>query len=138
MAETIDSFLGFGIVRPFVRDAADFASAGGFTLVRSCVGQVLGTRAKSERSMGEVPWRNLGSKLHLLRHRKGPIVDEMARFYAREALGIWEPRVEVVQITTELNRSTRARNILTRIRVIDQNVPGNNVLLPDETLEVEV
>ena len=134
----IDSFLGFGVVRPFVRDAADFAKAGGFAQVRSSVGQILGTRAQSETTAGELPWRpDFGSKLHLIRHRKGPIIAELSRSYIREALDRWEPRVEIVQVETGFDRATRARSIIVRLRVIDQNVAGNNVVLPDELI-VEV
>lgn len=129
----IDSFLGFGLVRPFVRDAADFAKAGGFEQVRSSVGQVLGTKAQSERTAGELPWRpEFGSKLYLLRHRKGPIVEAMARAFIREALDIWEPRVEIVGITTTFDAKQRVRTIIVTLRVIDRNVAGNNVILPGE------
>lgn len=131
----LDSFLGFGLIRPFVRDAADFAKAGGFLQVRSSVGQILGTKAQSERTAGELPWRpDFGSKLYLIRHRKGPIVEALARSFIREALDTWEPRVEIVEVTTEFDRETRVRNIRVRLRVIDQNVAGNNVVLPDEVI----
>ena len=39
-----NEFLGFGLLRPFRRDRkADFAAAGGEALLRSAVGQILGT-----------------------------------------------------------------------------------------------
>ncbi len=129
----LESFLGFGVVRPFVRDAADVAKAGGFDQVRSSAGQILGTKAETDRTSGEVPWRpEFGAKLHLLRHRKGPIITAMAEAFVREALDLWEPRVEVVGVTTDFDRATRVRNILARLRVIDRNVAGNNVVLPQE------
>lgn len=129
----VDSFLGFGLIRPFVRDASDFAKAGGFENVRSAVGLILGTRSQSDRSQGELPWRpDFGSRLHLVRHRKGPVVEQLALSLVREALEQWEPRVEIVALTSTFDRSTRVRSIICRLRVIDRNVPGNNVILPDE------
>jgi hypothetical protein len=39
-----ENFLGFGLLRPFQRDLrSDFAAAGGERLIRSAVGQILGT-----------------------------------------------------------------------------------------------
>jgi len=52
---TMLEFLGFGLVRPFQRDGrADFAAAGGEQLVRSAVGQVLGTVGAFELTLGEM------------------------------------------------------------------------------------
>ena len=135
----LDAFLGYGIVRPLRRDARDFAAAGGKVLVNSAVGQILGTRASTERSQGELKWRpNFGSKLHMLRFRKGAVVDEMARIWTREALATWEPRVNVSDVVTTFNQQTRKRTIKVFSNLIDQNVPGNNVILSDVVTNVEV
>jgi uncharacterized protein len=92
----MQEFLGFGLLRPFRRDQkADFAAAGGGALIRSAVGQILGTVGSSDFTQGELPWRTeFGSLLHLLRHQKNDrVLQELARVYVVDALKRWEPRV---------------------------------------------
>lgn len=49
-------FLGRGLVRPFRTDRKqDFAFAEGEEFVRSAVGQILGTRAATDFTQGELP-----------------------------------------------------------------------------------
>jgi len=127
-------FLGFGLLRPFRRDLkADFAADGGERLIRSAVGQVLGTMAGSDFTQGELPWRTeFGSLLHLLRHqRNDAVLQELARVYVVDALKRWEPRVVVtsVRITRERESGENVLAIRLRYNVISANVPGNNVLL---------
>jgi len=134
----LDRFLGFGIVRPFQRDKKnDFASTGGRELVRSVLGQILGTRAQGEHTDGEIVWRQeLGSKLHTLKHRKGNLVRELARVYAQEAIDKQEPRIRVANITPTFDRQQRAITLKVVADFIDQNVPGNKVLIPGVEVEV--
>src|ERR1044072_5522330 len=77
----LDSFLGYGLITPFRRDLKnDFANAGGVELVKSCVSQILGTRAASDYVQGELPWRpRFGSLIYLAKHRKGPLLDDLVR-----------------------------------------------------------
>jgi hypothetical protein len=43
-------FLGFGLLQPFQRDGrADWVAAGGEPLIRSAVGQILGTIGASDK-----------------------------------------------------------------------------------------
>jgi hypothetical protein len=138
-----DLFLGFGPVRPFRRDQkSDFAADGGERLIRSAVGQILGTMAGSDFTQGEVPWRTeFGSLLHLLRHqRNDAVLQELARVYVVDALKRWEPRVVVtsVRITRERESGENALAIRLRYNVISANVPGNNVLLEGVTQTVLV
>jgi hypothetical protein len=105
------SFLGFGLVRPFVRDQkGDFATAEGVALVRACVGQVLGTVGSSQTTQGELPWRpEFGSLLTLLRHRANdPVTAQLARVYVADALARWEPRVRVKSVIITRERSPHA------------------------------
>ena len=138
----LDAFLGYGLVRPFRRDLkSDFASAGGEALVRSCVGQILGTRASSDYVQGELPWRpEFGSLLYLGKHRRGPLLDELVRAWAVDALRRWEPRVQITAVTASFDPKARTLTVSLRYNVIDQNVPGNNVLLPnvEQVLELPV
>lgn len=136
----IDSICGFGLLRPFQRDQKnDYASDGGAALVRSAVGQILGTRAQSGGSQGEVPWRpELGSKMYILRMRKGPAQNELARAYAQEALRRWEPRVSVSRVTTEYDQVNRALVAHVAFDVIDRNKPGNAVLLGGLNVSVAI
>jgi hypothetical protein len=129
-----NEFLGFGLLRPFRRDRkADFAAAGGEALVRSAVGQILGTMASSDFTQGELPWRTeFGSLLHLLRHQKNDaVLQELARVHVADALKRWEPRVQLtsVQVTRERDRGENILAIRLRYNIISTNVPGNNVLV---------
>ena len=90
--------LGNGLLRPFQRDQkGDGASAHGARLVESAMGQILGTRASSEFSQGELPWRpECGSLLYLIQHRENnSTLDELARTYVIQALQRWERRIKV-------------------------------------------
>lgn len=127
-------FLGFGLTRPFQRDGrADWAAAGGEQLVRSAVGQVLGTIGASEIIPGEVPWRtDFGSLLHRLRHQKNDgVLQELGRVYVVDALKRWEPRVVVtnVRITREQHDGENVLAIRLRYDVTSTNLPGNSVIL---------
>lgn len=132
-------FIGFGILTPFRRGAADFVAGGGVELVQSMVGQVLGTRAGSDFTQGEVPWRgDFGSLLHFLRHQKNDqIRAELGRIYVVEALSRWVPQIRVkdVEITRELGPDqTQERNVLAIGLVYDiigLRQAGNDVLVPD-------
>lgn len=127
----IDSIFGFGLTRPFKRDSKnDFATNGGSQLIKSSVGQILGTRAQGGQVQGEIPWRpDFGSRMYLLRQRKGAGQEELARVYAQESLRRWEPRVNVTAVKTEFDRESRVRTVHVKFDVIDRNKPGNNVLL---------
>ncbi len=127
-------FLGFGLLRPFRRDLkADFAADGGERLIRSAVGQILGTMAGSDFTQGELPWRTeFGSLLHLLKHQRNDVVlQELARVYVVDALKRWEPRVVVtsVKVTRERQDGENVLAIRLRYNVISTNVPGNNVIV---------
>ena len=129
----MQEFLGFGLTRPFQRDGrSDFAAAGGEQLVRSAVGQILGTIGSSDFTQGELPWRSdFGSLLHVLRHqRNDQLLQELGRIYVVEALKRWEPRVVVtsVQVMREQQDSENVLAIRLRYNVISTNTPGNNVI----------
>jgi hypothetical protein len=127
-------FLGFGLTRPFQRDLrSDFAAAGGEQLVRSAVGQILGTVGSSDFTQGELPWRtDFGSLLHVLRHQRNDnVLQELARVYVVDALKKWEPQVVVtsVQSTREQHDGENIIAIRLQYNVISANTPGNNVIL---------
>lgn len=132
--DVTQGFLGFGLLRPFRRDLkADFAADGGERIVRSAVGQVLGTMAGSDFTQGEVPWRTeFGSLLHLLRHKRNDaVLQELARVYVVDALKRWEPRVAVtsVQMTRELQDGQNVLAIRIRYNLVDR--ASGAVLLQD-------
>lgn len=136
------AFLGAGLLRPFVRDQKqDFANAAGVDLVRACVGQILGTRASDDSGehQGELEWRpGFGSKLYLLQHRKGPLLNELARFYVVEALSRWEPRVTSIRAAATFDRLERSLTVDLVYDIIAANVAGNNVLFSDVEQSVSV
>jgi uncharacterized protein len=127
-------FLGFGLLRPFRRDLrSDFAAAGGEQVIRSAVGQILGTVGASEVTDGELPWRTeFGSLLTRLRHQRNDyVLQELARVYVVDALQRWEPRVRVTEVGVTRERQDGENVLAIRLRydVIESNAPGNNVLL---------
>ena len=130
----MQEFLGFGLLRPLRRDQkADFAAAGGEQLIRSAVGQILGTIGASDATPGELPWRTeFGSLLYRLRHQKNDsVLQELARVYVVDALKRWEPQVVVtsVNVTREKQDGENVLAIRIRYDVISTNTPGNNVIL---------
>jgi len=130
----LPAFLGFGLLHPFQRDLrSDFAAAGGEQLIRSAVGQILGTVGSSDYTQGEVPWRtNFGSLLHVLRHQRNDhVLQELAQVYVVDALKQWEPRVVVtsVQVTREQHEGDNVLAIRLRYDIISTNTLGNNVIL---------
>ena len=125
-----------GLLGPFRRDRKqDFAAGDGDALVRSAVGQILGTMAASEFTQGEMPWRTeFGSLLHLLRHQKNDaVLQELARVHVADALKRWEPRVQLtsVQVTREPDRRENVLAIRLRYNIISTNVPGGDVSAGD-------
>lgn len=102
----INELVGQELIRPFQRDRkADFAAASEEVLVRSAIGQILGTMGSSEFTSGEILWRpQPGRSLSRLCHQKNDhVLQKLARTYAVDALKRWEPRVRVtsVQATRE-------------------------------------
>lgn len=138
----IDSFLGYGLLAPLRRDQKnDFANAGGELLVRSCVSQILGTEASSDYTEGELPWRpEFGSLLHLGKHRHGSLLQELVARWAMDALARWEPRVKVSAVVSTFDPETRILSVFLRYNVIDENVPGNNVILEgiEQTVQLPI
>lgn len=132
-------FLGKGLINPFRRGSRDFVSAERVELVRSSVRQILGTRAAiGDDIVGELAWRpDFGSKFWQLKHRNNDgTLKGLAIAYAYEALA-WEPRIEVVGVTTEPDVNAPNRlSIRVTYRIIDQNVAGNRVFLPEQFEEV--
>ena len=122
---------GFGLIRPFQRDRrSDFASAGGERVIRSAVGQVLGTMGGSDFTQGELPWRTeFGSLLHLLRHQKNDgVLQELARVYVVDALKRWEPRVQVTSVHVARERQDGENVLAIRLRYNIVTRPGNVIV----------
>lgn len=125
-------FLGFGLTRPFQRDARDFAAAGGEQLVRSAVGQVLGTVGASEITVGELPWSEFGSLLHRLRHQKNDVVlQELGRVYVVDALKRWEPRIKVrdVRVRREHHDGENVLLIALRYDLVSSDTAANDTVI---------
>jgi phage baseplate assembly protein W len=137
--------LGYGLLRPFIRDAKnDFANDGGVELIKSSVGQILGTRAASEYAQGELEWdTEFGSLLYMLRHQKNDVaLQALAQTYVADALARWEPRVILKDVSVaKKSTSDGGLNVLSisiTYDIINANVAGNMVHLPDVTQEITV
>lgn len=141
--QTFKSFLGRGLVSPLRRDRkTDFASAAGEDLIRSRVSQILGTQCSDAGGtlQGELPWRHaFGSQLYRLKHKKGIVLQELARVYVIDALRRWEPAVQVSNASVmDFDREARKLTIRLRYDVIKVNSPNNAVVLQgiDQTIDV--
>ena len=114
--------------------------------MRSAVGQVLGTRSSSDVTTGEIPWKTeFGSLLYNLRHYPNDeVLQGVASLYVAEAIQRWEPRVLVNNIVFERGTTTEGGQNILIIRIgydiIQRNVAGNQVILPDvqQVLQVEI
>lgn len=118
----LPSFLGTGIMRPFRRDEKnDFAVGAGVDLVKSRIGQIIGTKANSATTPGELPWRSdFGSRVHLVRHRNNNVVsDDLATLYVREAVAKWEPFVSSTSATVSRTFDQRAKEVLVKFNIVD-------------------
>lgn len=113
--------LGRGISRPLVRASGDLVHTCGESLVRSCLGQVFGTRCRDEQREGELLWRTeFGSLLPVLRHRNVDHVTEaLARYYSAGAVARWEPRVRVksAKVVTRWVSTDRGRTRVTYVEI---------------------
>jgi uncharacterized protein len=136
------SLLGHGLLWPLRRDLKnDFANDSGVQLIRSCVAQVLGVRASSDDGLvqGELPWRpEFGSKLYLLKHKRGRMLTAFADVYVREALQRWEPRVVVTAVSAEWDNTGRTLTIFLRYNVLAKNTPGSVVLFRDVSQDLSL
>ena len=115
---------GKGLLRPFRRDGAgDFNCASDISLVRSNVGQVLGTICSSAETAGEIPWRpEFGSLLHLLRYRNlDEVTLELARVHVTDAINNWVFRVRVTD--TKVRADLDNYTLIIRVTY---DVLGNN------------
>jgi uncharacterized protein len=124
----------FGLLRPFRRDQkSDFAAGGGVALIRSAVGQILGTIGASEFTQGEVPWRtDMGSLLRLLLHqRNDAMLQELARVHVVDALRRWEPRVRVTAVRMRRERDQGENVLVMELRYDLVTTSDGVVLLTD-------
>ena len=138
------SFLGFGIVTPFRREASDFASAGGVEHIQSMVSQVLGTRAGSDFTQGELLWRSdFGSLIEHLRHKNNtPIIQDLARVYVAEALSRWIPQIRLKKVEASKKEGPNGRETILLLRIVYDIIGvqqgGNNVLLSNVSQNLEL
>lgn len=140
-SSSFKSFLGRGVVRPFQRAANDVSNASDVKLIRSAVSQILGTQCSdaSGRLLGELPWRHrFGSQLYRLKHKKGIVLQELARVYVIDALARWEPRVQITRTLVTFDRDLRTLTITIRYNVISVNKPGNNVMISNIDQSIDV
>lgn len=123
------AFLGVGLLRPFRRDMkSDFATGTGLALVVACVGQILGTKADTASTSGELPWRtDFGSRVHLARHRNNSdALSDFLTVLVQEALSTWEPRVRAVTASIDPTFNQREKRLRVKFDVVDR---GGRVLL---------
>lgn len=107
-----------GLLTPFRRDeVSDFATGTGSDLLRSKIGQVLGTMAASVRTPGELPWRSeFGSLLELVRHSNNDAMTaEMARAHVSNALRRWLPSVQAESVTAAADGDTLTLRVAYRV-----------------------
>lgn len=126
-----------GILTPFRRDGvSDFANGTGGALIRSAVGQILGTRCRSPHAQGELPWRSdFGSLFYLARHRNNDVVlAELVQQWAIDALARWLSCVRVTGVALLRLRDTEGNENILAARIAYNVVTrGGDVLGRDAT-----
>lgn len=134
------NFLGQGIISPFRRTGgSDLVSAGEAELVKSAIREILGTIRDSATSSGELPWdTEFGSKLFRLKHKNLEGIEPEARFFIIEALREQEPRARITRVEVDKVEDQNLLRLRIFFSLITENVPGNEVLIPEETVEVTV
>lgn len=143
-ASAISSFFGYGLLSPFRRGPSDFVAGGDADLLASMVDEVLGTKAESDYTAGELPWRpEFGSLLHFLRHRNNDATTaELARVYVAEALARWIPQIRLKSVTTEKKTGPDGEDSILYVQIVYDivalNRPGNEVLVSGVTQTVAV
>lgn len=129
-----------GIVTPFQRDQiSDFASGTGAALLRSKIGQILGTRGDSDFVQGELPWRtDFGSLLQMVRHSNNDdVAAELARVYAADAVARWLPSVRITAADIVRERTSDGENTLA-IRFLFEVRDARSTLVAADALDVPV
>lgn len=137
MTAVVQKGLGVGLLRPFRREHGDFAHGSGSALLRSDLGQVLGTMAASGAFRGELPWRpDAGSKVYLMRHRKGTETEaERARLHALEALRSQLPGARVTSVESTVRDSVTEIRVSWRPQGADRSVLGADDVFVDPPRE---
>lgn len=132
---------GLGLLTPFRRGPADFVSGSGLTLIKSMIGQILGTRASTDVTPGELPWRGkFGSLLHFLRHRpNNATTRELARVYVVDALKLWLPQVRVTSVESQKQNGPQGEPAVILV-IVRFDVVGSRgeVLFRDEATTVSL
>ena len=112
---------GYGILRPFERDdKGDFLNGGAPAIIRTALGQVLGTRSGTGSRMGELRWRpEFGSALYRLRHGNlNAVLKELAEFYVVEAITRWEPRIRITRFDISIDERAEGNALTVRMKYV--------------------
>jgi phage baseplate assembly protein W len=126
-------FLGRGLIAPLRRlGAADFVSSDGPELVRSALRQIVGTRR------GEVRWRpTFGLLVDRSRHKlENDDLDALLRTDIETAVRQFEPRIDSLNITVKFTDTQTVVRI--DWNIIAKNIPGNQVILGPDSVEVTI
>ena len=137
----VQSMFGNGITHPFRRDKKnDFAHSDGPALVSSAVTQILGTKATTPFSPGEVPWRGgFGSWLHLLLHsQNNPALFELANHYVIQAINRWEPRVRVKEVDVSSLSADQQNTVIIGVVYDFIDINTGNVVFQDLETRVQI
>lgn len=124
-----------GLLRPFQRDQKnDFATGKGNDLLKSRIGQILGTEE------GELEYDSaFGSKLHLLRHRGASFdaetTDELARFYVVDAVRRFEKGARITRVSVRKTSAGNGEEIHVKFVPVD---PRGNRLGPEDDVTIPV
>jgi len=126
-------FLDRGVALPVARrGGTDYVRAQGGQLINMAIRQILNT------DRYELPWNpEFGTNL---RRQKNKLLNEDFKTYVvselTRALTTFEPRIQVVQISVQVRDTTATVRV--EWQVIDRNVPGNQVLVGPDAVEVSI
>ena len=103
--------LPFGLVRPFVREAGDFAARGGRELLKANVRIVASTVGASLDGvvLGDYPWRRrFGTQIRRILHSNNyrrTVGESAAKIFLAEGIAEWEPRATIETSQTRIRRT---------------------------------
>lgn len=126
-------FLGRGLALPVARrGGADYVNASGGKLVSMALRQILNT------DRGEMPWNPLfGTNLRRQKHKLlNEDFQNLVRSELSRAIREFEPRVQVVSVSVQAKGTTAT--IRVEWQIIERNVPGNQVLVGPDSVEVSI
>lgn len=120
----LEQILGIGLTTPLQLDAkGGIRASAGLEKVRESILTILGTR-KGERTMRP----NFGCELDkLVFAPNNAATASLAQYYVEESLTLWEPRIELTEVSVVNDNAGGCLNIDINYKIRSTNQPQNLV-----------